>query len=59
MWQRGEDIPEIFKKSMTFLRRDKDKDESGNRRVGDRKSEIRDRRSEIRNQISDVADVGI
>jgi hypothetical protein len=56
MWPRGEGIPEGFKKSMIFLRRYKDKDESGDRRVGERRSEIRDRRSEIRDQRSEIRD---
>jgi hypothetical protein len=30
MWQGGEGIREIFKKSMIYLRRYEDKDESGN-----------------------------
>jgi hypothetical protein len=49
MWQRGEDILEIFKKSMILLRSCKDKDESENRRIGESESgrpEIRDKRSE-------------
>jgi hypothetical protein len=51
--QRGEGIPEIFKKSKIFLGRYKDIDAP---ETGDQRSEIRSQRSEVRNQRSEVRD---